>query len=222
MGICGKSRHSVFLMLATVLIIMSILVFVEASAGATTNLLTNGDFETGDLTGWTVFTTANGTNGVAMPDIVLFDTCTAGVENYSVKFNVGTTVLHQPGGGGILQNVYLPGGTYMLQSCTAVLDDRGSSNIDGGLFELLFDGMVVDSYDYGEVELGTTYRSLLSNLGMVTAGMHEVAVRITRTHESMDITPWQYLDDVNLIPEPMTLSLLALGGLLLLGKRRFH
>ena len=222
MRICRKSGYSVFLMLATALVIAFTLMIFATNAEATTSLLTNGDFETGDSTGWTVFTTANGTNGVAMPDIVPFDTCTAGIESYSIRFNVGTTILYQPGGGGILQNVYIPGGTYTLQACTAVLDDRGAKNVDGGLFELLFDGVVVDSYDYGEVELGTTYRRLLSNLGVVTAGMHEVAIKITRTHESMDITPWQFVDDITLVPEPMTLSLLALGGLLLLEKRRFH
>jgi hypothetical protein len=52
----------------------------------------NGNFGTGDLTGWTVFTTSNGTNGtfngVALPNVVSFDTTGTGATN-SALFEVG-------------------------------------------------------------------------------------------------------------------------------------
>jgi hypothetical protein len=35
------------------------------------NMLTNGDFESGDLGGWTVFTTVNGDNGMGCPVVEL-------------------------------------------------------------------------------------------------------------------------------------------------------
>ena len=46
----------------------------------------NGDFETGDLTGWTTFTTTNGTIGT--PAVVPFDTTGSGASN-AAEFNVG-------------------------------------------------------------------------------------------------------------------------------------
>jgi hypothetical protein len=204
-------------------IIAASLVFVVTNAEATANLLTNGDFETGNLNGWTVFTTANGYNGPGLPDVVQFNTCTPGVQSYSARFDVGRTVEPYPGpreGGGILQNVTLAAGNYVLEACTAVLDDRGSSNDDGGLFELLFDGRVVDSYDYGPVELGVTYRRLLSSLDSVAAGTHEVGIRITREWSSGTVSPWEYVDNVTLIPEPATICLLGLGALSLLRSRK--
>jgi hypothetical protein len=45
--------------------LFAVLGFLTALLGtvgaANANLLSNGDFETGDFTGWTFFTTANGT-----------------------------------------------------------------------------------------------------------------------------------------------------------------
>ena len=56
-------------------------------AAANADLISNGDFSTG-LTGWTVFTTANGTTGAGLPDVVSFNTTGSGASN-SAQFNVG-------------------------------------------------------------------------------------------------------------------------------------
>ena len=107
-------------------------------SSAQADLITNGGFETGDLTGWTVFTTVNGTVGAGMPDVVLFDTDDDSVASNSARFNVGRVDYYAGGrrGGGIYQNVNVTQpGTYQLQAYAAVLDNRGSSNQDGGLFE---------------------------------------------------------------------------------------
>jgi len=54
-------------------------------------ILLNGDFETGDLTGWTTFLTPNGsigsTNGV--PDVVPFDVTGGGTPSDAAQFEVG-------------------------------------------------------------------------------------------------------------------------------------
>ncbi len=46
---------------------------------AVASLITNGDFETGDLSGWTTFTTTNGTIGT--PAVVPFNTNSARFES---------------------------------------------------------------------------------------------------------------------------------------------
>jgi hypothetical protein len=182
----------------------------------------NGDFEAngGSLDGWTVFTTPTGTNGMGMPRVVRFDTCMPGDYSYAAKFNVGTTQYPNPGGGGIKQTVNLAAGEYQLKVCTAVLDETGRA-LEGGLFELLFDGVVVDSHNYGFVLAGTTYRALLAaNVVAPVDGEHEVQIRITRPYLSSCCGPRQYLDCVELVPEPTTVAILSLGGLALLRKER--
>ena len=100
--------------------------------------LINGDFQTGDLTGWTVFTTNNGTNGSIftriydipqcsvkpllcygdrpLPDVTSFDVTDNGVSE-SVRFNVGSNYINVDAngnligrGGGIIQEVTLSDG----------------------------------------------------------------------------------------------------------------
>src|ERR1051325_10193649 len=68
--------------------------------------VTNGNFSTGDLSGWNIFTTSNGTaNAGVSPDIQSFDVTGSGV-SLAARFNVGQV---QPGinyeGGGIYQDI---------------------------------------------------------------------------------------------------------------------
>jgi hypothetical protein len=88
----GNVKRTVFLAAC----VAALAVTLVASAAP----VVNGDFETGDLTGWTTFTTANGTIGT--PAVVSFDTTGTGASN-AAKFNVGRQVLGSgaPEGGGI-------------------------------------------------------------------------------------------------------------------------
>src|ERR1017187_10567273 len=83
------------------------------SVSAFGSIVFNGDFGTGDLTGWTVFTTANGSNGAnPLPDVVSFNTTGAGASN-SAQFNVGeVSFTGIQAGGGLIQLVTLSAGEY--------------------------------------------------------------------------------------------------------------
>ena len=122
-------------------------------------------------------------------------------------------------GGGIYQNVNVVApGTCLLEAYVASFDNMGSSNFDGGLFELLFDGAVVDSHDFGSIDLNVPEYAVLSGPVGAAAGGHEVRLRIARGYESsLQASPWEYVDDVSMqitggvIPAPGAIVLAGLG-----------
>ena len=198
-------------------------------AGEAQALLINGDFETGDLTGWTTFTTANGTLGVGLPQVVVFDTTNTGAPSNSASFNVGQIVFQSGGpgaGGGIFQNVNLFDGSLSISADIAVLDNVGFDNQAGGLFELLLDGVVVDSHDFGFVFLGIAEFNMLADISGITAGSHQIAIRMTRPFGSnLAVSPTQFIDNISLggtalVPEPNAVLLFGVGTLLVGGAVR--
>src|SRR5215469_6911480 len=104
-----------------------------ASAGP---ILVNGDFQTGDLTGWTTFTTSNGTNGAGLPNVVSFDTTGSGA-SLAAHFNVGAVnVDGTEQGGGLDQSFNIAtAGTYPFFLDIASQDDSdGQINSNAGTF----------------------------------------------------------------------------------------
>jgi hypothetical protein len=174
--------------------------------------VSNGDFVTGDLTGWTTFTTANGALGDGLPVVTPFDTTGAGASNAAV-FNVGQAVFEgsgntDPQGGGIYQSVTTGAGLFTISADTAAFNRNAlSDNSSCGLFELLLDGSVVASHDYGACGPSATLRFTLAATGLaLAAGSHEVRVRITRPLTSFAGSPFrpgsplEYVDNVTLSP----------------------
>jgi hypothetical protein len=174
--------------------------------------VSNGDFATGDLTGWTTFTTANGALGNGLPVVAPFDTTGAGASN-AAEFNVGQAVFAgsgntDPQGGGIYQAVTTASGLFTISADTAAVNRNAVlPNSSCGLFELMLDGNVVASHDYGICGPGATLRFTLTATGLsLTAGAHEIRVRITRPFISFAGTavsvgsPLEYVDNVTLSP----------------------
>ena len=117
--------------------------FGGASNAAT---LTNGDFETGDLTGWTVFTSNNGAlGGAGFPVVLVLDIKGDGVVSKSAAFKVGQRVFagldSSPEGGGMYQTVTLNAGSVTLTAdvATSYASQRHWRNLSGGFFELMLD-----------------------------------------------------------------------------------
>jgi hypothetical protein len=194
----------------------------------------NGSFATGDLTGWTVFTTANGTNGVdpvtgtPLPAVASFDTTGTGAQN-SAHFNVGSNILFQEEGGGIFQDVNVTAGTYQVSGAFASQNDPdGQNNTDAGTFSLLVDGVVVQSFNLGGfANPHDIIRGNWSASVDLKAGSHEFSFEITRQFFSTgDQTPQEYLTNLSLtggsVPEPASVCLLGIGFGGLIGYRRLR
>jgi hypothetical protein len=194
-----------------------LLAFVVGTTGqARAGLLINGDFETGNLSGWSVFTTSNGNNGAGLPNVVPFDTTGSGASN-AAQFVVGeATFTGVYEGGGISQTFSFGGGTLDLSAdVAAYCNYQGNSfNASGGRFELLLNNIVVSTFEVDQIALGQTIRGQLSATETgLAAGSYTLAVRITRPYlNGIGVTPYEYVDNVNaadppaVVPEPSTLS----------------
>jgi hypothetical protein len=188
--------------------------------------ITNGGFETGDLTGWTPFVTANGSG---LPDVISFNATGTGA-SFAAHFDVGevtfTGLLQE--GGGLTQTVVVPvAGLYTTTAAIASQDDAdGQVNGAAGVFSILIDGTLVASDDLGGFSSSfQILRGSLSGSINLAAGPQTFEILITRPYLSGGTaTPDEYVDNVTLgkVPEPCTLTLFgtAMAALGLLVRRR--
>lgn len=201
------------------------LVAVPAQAA---EVLTNGNFQSG-LTGWTAYTTANGTiaevpstPGAPAPQsasVVSFNTTGLGASNalflnagaYEPPYGIGQH------GGGVTQTFTVAENSLGTFSADiAALYTRSSGALGLGLLSLIIDGVVVDSHDFGGVAGGpVTLRSTLGGTVNLDAGQHTIALQSTRSFAPGRGVASQYFDNVSLntaaVPEPATWALMILG-----------
>jgi hypothetical protein len=184
-------------------------------ASASTNLIANGNFATGDFTDWTLFTTNKGTLGSSPnPEVVMFDVTGGGAQNAG-KFNVGSADLTQQGGG-LLQDITTPAG--VLNFSAAIASFSRISNRSAGVFSVLLNGVVEATDDLGGIADGQELMGSLSFSAPVSAGAQMVEILITRPFTSLgdEVTPNQYVTDVSAtvggaVPEPSTWAMILIG-----------
>jgi PEP-CTERM motif len=195
---------------------------------ALADTITNGNFETGSLAGWTVFTTSNGSDGAGLPSVTPFTTATSGTSD-AAHFNVGEVNFDfTQQGGGLSQTIIAPvSGAYTLTEEFASQDNVGK-NVDAGTFSILIDGVTVASDDLGSFAMaGQLLRGSFNETFNLTAGSHVFETEISRQFLSTGPnTPDEYIDNVSLTPnvkgvaltpEPSSIALIGTGVLGLAG-----
>ncbi|HXC98478.1 MAG TPA: hypothetical protein VN048_03990 [Verrucomicrobiae bacterium] len=197
-----------------------------AVAGTTQAQLVNGDFATGDFTGWTLYNTQGvaviggfqypAYGGTLVEQVAPFDTAGTGTPQNSAEFQVGEVPPGLIGGGGLGQGVgiyqYVPLNVGILNISANIAAQCGGENADYGTFLLLINGNVVDSYAFGShLNGGATLLSTLDYTGTITAGTYQIAIEMRRGGGYESYTPVQYLSDIQLsgtaTPEPSTTAL---------------
>lgn len=197
--------------------------------------LVNPDFETGDYTGWDLYTTELGSTYV-FPDldpvVESFDTNNDGILSNAARFQVGTlfgTPLPDSGtygyqGGGIYQKVYLESGLLSIDAdIAAFLNYGGAAGHDSpGRFGLEVDGVEIANYEFDPIKsFEKLYGKLSGDALIENSGLHEIRFSVLAEGAVHENSPYRYIDDIkvgftptnnNVVPEPATVFLLG-GGL---------
>ena len=165
----------------------------------------NGDFESGAVSPWQTFVTAQGTLGDGYPMVGPYDINGNGVASNALQFSVGTvsSTVKTHEGGGVYQPLHLTAGDYNISTEVAsVYSDTSGKTFGtsyGARFELMFDGVVLDSHDFGRMGNPEVKYTLLASVQLLADGDHEIRIRITRPEVSaMHLT--QMIDNVVVSP----------------------
>jgi hypothetical protein len=196
--------------------------------------LVNGDFSNG-TTGWTSYTTPNGTiaelpslPGAPAPQeasVVSFDVTGSGASD-ALFLNAGKidgpyNSTPAEGGGVFQMFTTTTAGLASFSADVAALYTRTSGASGLGLMTVLLDGVVMDTYDFGGVNSGpATLRGTLDFSTTLAAGQHTISLQATRLFAPARGVASQYFDNVSLdvtpVPEPAAWGML-IGGFGLAG-----
>lgn len=165
----------------------------------------NGDFSSGDLTGWTLTLTENGATAVQLVELFDIDGPGPKTDSLAAKFSVGraSTTGAPSGGIELTQDLNLTGGTqYDINLDWAAVRTITTTNAEGGVFEIIVDGVTLASVAAGATSLTQPhYGSLGAQYTPAANGTYKVGVRITRPFLIPSPTSpnlFQYIDNASI------------------------
>lgn len=175
----------------------------------------NGDFSAG-LANWTV---------LQLPSGLVVGGSLTSVDIDGLPLRLSNAYYCQPGNNGwdraLQQGVFLTeGSTYDFRADLAM--ESGSNNGDGGTITIYLDSVIVASYAFGSVPWHVKeYATLSGTYTPPTTGNETLSITFTRSGEGAPDTPYDYIDNIQLIvvPEPSSL-VLALAGLCVVTLRK--
>ena len=200
-------------------VLLALFALVAAQAGAT-NLIQNGNFQSGDFTDWTIGTTGNGSWGTGYPVVTgwpLGGMNAAEGEVGEVNFTGSQE------GGTLTQSFNSAGGAATISLDWAAMG-AGGTNADGGEFTIILNGTQVAQYDTGTINADQLLNGVLTANANLNNGSNTLELEVTRKYlTEPGGTPYQYVTGVDVegtVPEPGSLVLMGSGVLGLAGMLR--
>ena len=200
-------------------VLLALFALVAAQAGAT-NLIQNGNFQSGDFTDWTIGTTGNGSWGTGYPVVTgwpLGGMNAAEGEVGEVNFTGSQE------GGTLTQSFNSAGGAATISLDWAAMG-AGGTNADGGEFTIILNGTQVAQYDTGTINADQLLNGVLTANANLNSGTNTLELEVTRKYlTEPGGTPYQYVTGVDVegtVPEPGSLVLMGSGVLGLAGMLR--
>ena len=182
-------------------IVLVLMAAVLIAPAALADIVVNGDFETGDLTGWTW--TPDEHAEPAMVATVAWGPW--GSDAFRV--NPGCDATGEPDSGGTLsQMVSLTGGTeYSITGDLAIEDTGGGENYDGGTITVMLNDTLLHEFvspwplPGGE----TAFDTIDAVYTPPASGDYDFSVRFTRSHRNETPAIYHWADNLSIVlPEP--------------------
>lgn len=214
------------------------ILFVLASFGLTERasfgqVFVNGDFETGDMTGWTITPGPNA--HVRFQEVINYDidSTDPGSPSFAAQFSMGQISFEQ----GVYRHIDVTqslqleaGNTYQFSVDFAAENYFFLDNADGGIYELIVDGQSIALHNTMNIFANSVEWGTLSGLFTpIQTGTYEVGGRISRRFPepgASEVILGQYFDNfavvVNPVPEPSSLALASCTLLYLVRRRNRH
>jgi hypothetical protein len=184
--------------------------FIAACSCRAQELLVNGDFSTGDLTGWTFTPDAQ-----AEPSIL--GTVAPYAGSHAFRVNTGSNLSGVEAGGRLSQTIALVGGaSYQVSAGTLAMSiQNGSPNADGGTIAVSLAGTVLHTFDRGLLPASPAETVDSFSVPFVAAATGPAAFEVTFSRSFPNFTPnaiYHFADDLSVelvVPEPSAAALAA-------------
>jgi hypothetical protein len=186
--------------------------------------VSNGDFETNNLSGWNVVVAPNTSVSAGFPRVESFDVDGDGQSSGAMRVRLGRSDTDLFGGEvAIEQQLLLAAGDYIFSADVASQSLETGGNTGPGNYALLFDGQVVDQVMLNGTSIAASEvirDSLEATLTNVEAGYHTLRFTMGRGATNTRAI-YQFIDDIRFtavapastqaVPEPSAAALVCVA-----------